>query len=150
MMDNMIIGRYVPGSSLLHKMDPRTKLSLVFLFVCIVFIANNTVTYTILGAYTLLLVALSRVQPRFLFNGLKPILFLIVFTFLLHIFFGKRGQGKGRQGDFSAAGQKIKCGGCCRQKEQQYKAFMMACFIFFDSDFSAAHHFPSVSEKMYA
>ena len=86
----MIIGRYVPGSSLLHKMDPRAKLSLVFLFVCIVFIANNTVTYTILGAYTLLLVALSRVQPRFLFNGLKPILFLIVFTFLLHIFFPLR------------------------------------------------------------
>ena len=92
MMDNMIIGRYVPGSSLLHKMDPRAKLSLVFLFVCIVFIANNTVTYTILGAYTLLLVALSRVQPRFLFNGLKPILFLIVFTFLLHIFFTKEGE----------------------------------------------------------
>ena len=92
MMENMIIGRYVPGSSLLHKMDPRAKLTLVFLFVCIVFIANNTVTYAILGAYTLLLVLLSRIQPRFLFNGLKPILFLIVFTFLLHILFTKEGD----------------------------------------------------------
>ena len=92
MMENMIIGRYVPGSSLLHKMDPRAKLMLVFLFVCIVFIANNTVTYAILGAYTLLLVLLSRIQPRFLFNGLKPILFLIVFTFLLHILFTKEGD----------------------------------------------------------
>ncbi len=90
-MDNMLIGRYVPSDSVLHRMDPRSKLMLVFFFVCIVFLANNTATYTILGLYTLLLVLLSKIKVRYLLSGLKPILFLIVFTFLLHIFFTKEG-----------------------------------------------------------
>jgi len=73
-------------------MDPRSKLMLVFLFVCIVFIANNTVTYAILGLYTLVLVYMSKIQPRFIINGLKPVLFLILFTFFLHVFFTKEGE----------------------------------------------------------
>ena len=43
-MESMIIGRYVPSDSIIHKMDPRSKLMLVFFFVCIVFLANNVVT----------------------------------------------------------------------------------------------------------
>ncbi len=91
-MESMIIGRYVPSDSIIHKMDPRSKLMLVFFFVCIVFLANNVVTYGILGVYTLILIMLSKIQLRFLINGLKPILFIIVFTFLLHIFFTKEGD----------------------------------------------------------
>jgi len=92
MMDGIMIGRYVPGDSILHRMDPRSKLLLVFFFICIVFLANNVVTYTILGAYTLLLVALSKIQIKFILSGLKPILLLVAFTFLLHIFFTKEGD----------------------------------------------------------
>lgn len=92
MMDSMIIGRYVPSNSVLHRMDPRSKLMLVFFFVCIVFLANNTVTYSILGVYTLALIILSKIPIRFLLNGLKPILILIIFTFLLHVFFTKEGE----------------------------------------------------------
>lgn len=92
MLDSMLIGRYVPSDSTLHRMDPRSKLMLVFLFVCIVFIANNTVTYAILGLYTLVLVYMSKIQPRFIINGLKPVLFLILFTFFLHVFFTKEGE----------------------------------------------------------
>ena len=92
MLDSMLIGRYVPSDSTLHRMDPRSKLMLVFLFVCIVFIANNTITYAILGLYTLVLVFMSKIQLRFIINGLKPVLFLILFTFFLHVFFTKEGQ----------------------------------------------------------
>ena len=92
MLDSMLIGRYVPSDSILHRMDPRSKLMMVFLFVCIVFIANNTVTYAILGLYTLLLVCMSKIQLRFIINGLKPVLFLILFTFFLHVFFTKEGE----------------------------------------------------------
>lgn len=91
-MESMIIGRYVPSNSILHKMDSRSKLMLVFFFVCIVFLANNTITYAILGVYTLILILLSKISIRFLLNGLKPILFIILFTFLLHIFFTKEGE----------------------------------------------------------
>lgn len=92
MLDSMLIGRYVPSESTLHRMDPRSKLMLVFLFVCIVFIANNTITYAILGLYTLVLVFMSKIQLRFIINGLKPVLFLILFTFFLHVFFTKEGE----------------------------------------------------------
>lgn len=92
MLDKMIIGRYVPADSLLHRMDPRAKLLLVFFFVCVVFLANNVWTYGLLGVFTLVLILLSKISPRFIFNGLKPILIIIIFTFTLHIFFTKEGD----------------------------------------------------------
>ncbi|MGD6818687.1 energy-coupling factor transporter transmembrane component T family protein [Metabacillus sp. 113a] len=87
----MIIGKYVPGQSFVHKLDPRSKLLLVFLFVFIVFLANNILTYAILGLFTLFVVSLSKLPPRFLASGLKPILWIILFTFVLHIFLTKEG-----------------------------------------------------------
>ncbi|MBT2667920.1 energy-coupling factor transporter transmembrane protein EcfT [Bacillus sp. ISL-4] len=92
MLDKMIIGRYVPANSLMHKMDPRAKLLLVFLFVCVVFLANNVVSYGLLAVFTILLISISKIPLRYLYNGLKPIFFLIVFTFLLHILFTKEGE----------------------------------------------------------
>ncbi|MDM5214828.1 energy-coupling factor transporter transmembrane protein EcfT [Peribacillus sp. RS7] len=92
MLDKMIIGRYVPADSLIHRMDPRAKLLLVFLFVCVIFLANNVVSYGLLAVFTILLISLSKIPLRYLYNGLKPIFFLIVFTFLLHILFTKEGE----------------------------------------------------------
>lgn len=92
MLDKMIIGRYVPADSVMHKMDPRAKLLLVFLFVCVIFLANNVFSYSLLAVFTVLLIILSKIPLRYLYNGLKPIFFLIIFTFLLHIFFTKEGK----------------------------------------------------------
>ena len=92
MMEKMIFGRYVPENSIVHRMDPRSKLIIVFLFVCIIFLANNTITYSVLTLYTVMLVMFSKVPIRFLYNGLKPILWLILFTLLLHVFLTKEGE----------------------------------------------------------
>ncbi|WP_053364795.1 energy-coupling factor transporter transmembrane component T family protein [Bacillus sp. FJAT-27245] len=92
MMEKMIFGRYVPAESAIHRMDPRSKLILVFAFVGIVFIANNAITYTLLGLYTFYLLGLSKIPFRFLFEGLKPIFFLVIFTLLLHLFLTKEGN----------------------------------------------------------
>jgi len=92
MMEKMIFGRYIPGDSFIHKLDPRSKLMFVFLFIAIVFLANNAVTYALLLAFTLIIVLFSRIRLYFLINGLKPIIFLLIFTFLLHIFFTKEGD----------------------------------------------------------
>ncbi|MBO0587318.1 energy-coupling factor transporter transmembrane protein EcfT [Sporosarcina sp. E16_8] len=91
MLEKMIFGRYIPGNSFVHKLDPRSKLSFVFLFIIGVFLANNTVTYAVLLGFTLVVILSSRIRLYFLFNGLKPILFLIIFTLLMHIFFTKEG-----------------------------------------------------------
>lgn len=92
MLDKMIFGRYVPADSVMHRMDPRAKLLLVFFFVCIVFLANNLVTYSLLGLVTLGIILLSKIKIRFLISGLKPVLLLIIFTFLVHILFTKEGE----------------------------------------------------------
>ncbi len=92
MMDKMIFGRYIPAESPLHRMDPRSKLILVFAFVCIVFIANNVITYGLLVVYTIFMVLSSKVPIRFLLGGLKLVLWLVLFTLILHLFFTKEGE----------------------------------------------------------
>ncbi|UII56105.1 energy-coupling factor transporter transmembrane protein EcfT [Cytobacillus spongiae] len=92
MMDKMIFGRYVPAESAIHRMDPRSKLIVVFLFVCIVFLANNMLTYGIILTYSIMMVGLSRVPFSFIMAGLKPVIWLVIFTLFLHLFLTKEGQ----------------------------------------------------------
>ena len=92
MMEKMIFGRYIPGDSFVHRLDPRSKLLFVFAFIIIVFLANNTITYGLLLAFTLGVILLSRIKLYFLINGLKPVIFLMVFTFLIHILFTREGE----------------------------------------------------------
>ncbi|WP_183250444.1 energy-coupling factor transporter transmembrane component T family protein [Anoxybacillus tengchongensis] len=92
MMNSMIIGKYVPGNSLIHRLDPRTKLLLMFIYVFIVFLANNEWTYGVLTSFTCVLLFLSRIPPSFMIKGLKPVLWVIVFTFLLHVLLTKEGD----------------------------------------------------------
>ncbi|MEI5909226.1 energy-coupling factor transporter transmembrane protein EcfT [Bacillus spongiae] len=92
MMEKIVIGRYVPQNSIIHRLDPRSKLLFVFLFIVVVFLANNGITYGVLALFTFSLVLLTKISYVFLVNGLKPVLWLIVFTFLLHVFFTKEGS----------------------------------------------------------
>ncbi|MGD6943731.1 energy-coupling factor transporter transmembrane component T family protein [Cytobacillus gottheilii] len=91
MMEKMIFGRYVPAQSIIHRMDPRSKLILIFLFVCVVFIANNVYTYAALIIYTFAMILLSKVPVRFIIAGLKPVFLLVIFTLILHLFLTREG-----------------------------------------------------------
>lgn len=90
-MEKMIFGRYVPAQSIIHRMDPRSKLILIFLFVCVVFIANNVYTYAALIIYTFAMILLSKVPVRFIIAGLKPVFLLVIFTLILHLFLTREG-----------------------------------------------------------
>lgn len=92
MMEKMIFGRYIPGNSFVHQLDPRSKLVFVFAFIIVVFFANNAATYGLLLAFTLCVVLMSRIRLYFLINGLKPVMILMIFTFLLHIIFTREGD----------------------------------------------------------
>ena len=92
MMEKMIFGRYIPGNSFVHLLDPRSKLVFVFAFILVVFLANNIFTYALLLAFTLLVILMSRIRLYFLINGLKPVIILLVFTFLIHILFTREGD----------------------------------------------------------
>lgn len=92
MMEKMIFGRYIPVDSMLHRMDPRAKLIVIMLFIIIVFLANNLITYGILALFVFGAVLASRIPIKFLIKGLQFLLWLILFTFFLHIFFTKEGD----------------------------------------------------------
>lgn len=91
-MFNIIIGQYVPGNSVIHRLDPRTKLLTVFIFVIIIFLANNWTTYGLAVIFCLLGILFSKVPLRFIYKGLKPIILIILFTFILNVLFTKGGH----------------------------------------------------------
>lgn len=92
MNNMMIIGQYVPGNSLVHRLDPRMKITIIFLFVIIVFFANNVVSYSILTAFAIITIVITRIPFRFILKGLTPVWFLIIFTFILHLIVTKEGS----------------------------------------------------------
>lgn len=91
MNNSLIIGQYVPGNSIVHRLDPRTKITIIFFYVFIVFFANTLLSYGILTLFALTSMFTSRVPIRFIMKGLTPVWFLIVFTFILHLFVTKEG-----------------------------------------------------------
>ncbi|HFI0935824.1 TPA: energy-coupling factor transporter transmembrane protein EcfT [Streptococcus suis] len=86
-MDKLILGRYIPGNSILHRLDPRSKLLAMFGFLLMIFWANNLVTNVLLILFVLGLVMLSRIRLSFFINGLKPMIGIILFTTFFQVFF---------------------------------------------------------------
>lgn len=87
MLSDITIGQYFPGNSLVHRLDPRMKLTLTLLFIVLVFIPRNWIA---LGCAVLTLamaVALSRLPVKLLWRSVKPILLIIAFTSILQIFY---------------------------------------------------------------
>ena len=91
-MDNMILGRYIPGDSIIHRLDPRSKLLAMFLLIVISFWANNPVTNLLLFVVTGIFISLSGVPLSFFIKGLRSMFFLIAFTTIFQLFFISSGQ----------------------------------------------------------
>lgn len=92
MMDKLILGRYIPGDSVIHRMDPRAKLVSSFYFIGIIFLCNNFLSFFVMFLFTMLAILLSKVSIKFFIKGVKPLIFLILFTVLLQLFFTQGGQ----------------------------------------------------------
>lgn len=89
MFEHVIIGQYLPGQSVLHRMDARAKLLCLFFLLIIIFMTNDWIGYGSVWVGTLIMFFLSGVSFRYMRKGMIPILILIAFTFLLHAFFYK-------------------------------------------------------------
>lgn len=85
MLSSITIGQYYPGSSLLHRLDPRVKLLLLLAFMAEIFVFTAAPTYTVLSAVTLLLMLNSGVPLKIIVGSLKPLWWIIAFTFLIHL-----------------------------------------------------------------
>ncbi len=87
MIRDITIGQYYPSTSVLHKLDPRTKIISVFLFIISLFIGESYLTYGIALVGLVIIIGLSKVPPGFILKGLKSIFFIIILTVVLNLFF---------------------------------------------------------------
>ncbi len=87
MIQNITLGQYFPGNSFLHRLDPRMKLIITLALIVLVFFVKGLIGYALLYGLIVGCAALSRISPRFLIKGMKPILFIIVLTFALNALF---------------------------------------------------------------
>lgn len=83
---NITIGQYIPGESIIHKADPRTKIILSIVFMVVIFLVNSFWTFTAMALFVLLTVIVSGVPMKYTLRGLKPIMFIIIFTAVINIF----------------------------------------------------------------
>ena len=91
MLTDITIGQYVPGKSLLHRLDPRMKLVLTMLFIVLVFLPRNWFGLAAVLVFLGIIVSLSRLPVRLLWRSIKPVLFLVAFTSVLNIFYVRGG-----------------------------------------------------------
>ena len=86
-LKDITLGQYFPGNSFIHRLDPRTKLLAVILYIVALFLAKSFVTYGIMLAVLVSSIAISKVPPKSILRGMKPILFIVVFTAVLNLFY---------------------------------------------------------------
>ena len=91
-MNKLIFGRYIPGDSFIHRLDPRAKLLASFYFIGIIFLANNWQSYVLIAAFTAFAISLSKISARFFIRGVRPLLWLILFTVALQTLFTQGGE----------------------------------------------------------
>lgn len=87
MIKDITIGQYYPYDSPIHRLDPRLKLILVILLIVVIFVAQTPAAYLCAAVFVAVAVALSHIPVKLMLKGLKPILFIIVITTLLNLFY---------------------------------------------------------------
>ncbi|WP_367300517.1 energy-coupling factor transporter transmembrane component T family protein [Leuconostoc carnosum] len=86
-MNNIMIGRFIPGDSWVHRLDPRTKMIATFIYILVMLWSNSWQTYAWSAAFLILLIKLTQQPFSLYWSGLKPIFWLILFTVFLQILF---------------------------------------------------------------
>ena len=87
MLKDITLGQYFPGDTVAHRLDPRTKLILVLLYIVALFQAEGWIGYGLVLLTTALCMAVSHIRAKNIFKGLKPMLFIIALTALLNLFY---------------------------------------------------------------
>lgn len=88
MIRDITIGQYYQGNSIIHRLDARTKLIATFIYIACIFVVKNYVGFLAPIIFLMLVMALSKVPLKFIFKGLKPVVFIIMLTMVFHVFFG--------------------------------------------------------------
>jgi len=87
MLRDITLGQYFPGDTVAHRLDPRTKLALVVLYIVGLFMAKNWISYGLVFLVTIACMAVSHIKLKTLTKGLKPLIIIIVLTAVLNLFY---------------------------------------------------------------
>jgi energy-coupling factor transport system permease protein len=88
LIKDITLGQFFPGNSVIHKIDPRVKILLIIAYIVFLFVANNFVSLGFMVLVTVAIVLLTKIPVKMYFKGLKAIMFIILFTSVLNMFYG--------------------------------------------------------------
>ena len=85
MLKDITLGQFFPGTSFVHRLDPRTKLIVLVVYIVALFMAVNWVSYTLVAAFLLLCIKISTIPAKSFIRGMKPLMMILVFTGLMRM-----------------------------------------------------------------
>ncbi len=86
MIRDITLGQYYNADSVIHRLDPRVKIITAFVYLIMIFFVRDLIGYLFVTAVLAVVIAASKVPVRFIARGMRPILFILLFTFLINIF----------------------------------------------------------------
>ena len=89
MLNDITLGQFFPGDSAIHRMDPRMKLILTIVYIVGVFMVSNLLGYLISLLFLYIVVRISGIRFSYLVKGIRPLRFILIFTFVLNLFFAQ-------------------------------------------------------------
>ena len=89
MLKDITLGQYFPGNTIIHRLDPRTKILSLILFIAALFTAKSWVSFGVILVFLTVCVIVSKITLKTIFKGLKPLVIIIIFTAILNGFFTK-------------------------------------------------------------
>ena len=87
MLKDITLGQFFPGTSFVHRLDPRTKLIVLVVYIVALFLAVSWISYGVMLLFLVLAIAVSKIPLKAIFRGMKPLVLILIFTGLLNIFF---------------------------------------------------------------
>ena len=88
MIKDITLGQFFPTNSLIHKIDPRVKIILISVYIVFLFIAKNFGSLGFITCITVVLMIITKIPLKMYVKGLKPVLFILLFTSVLNVFYG--------------------------------------------------------------
>lgn len=91
-MNNVTLGKYLPLNSFVHKLDPRTKICIMFVLLVGIFLPCGFIGYGVIGAFLVISVLLSKLSVGYIWKSFKPTLITLAFLLVINIFVIKTGD----------------------------------------------------------
>ena len=91
MLKDITLGQYFPGNSVIHRLDPRTKLIMLVAYIVALFLAKSWISYAIMLLFLVVSIKISTIPVKSIVRGMKPLVLILVFTGVLNLFFTQEG-----------------------------------------------------------